>query len=133
MSSFFRSRANSFRYAFSGWWFVIRTQRNAWIHAVFSLLVILVSLWLRLSPQDWAIIIVAIAMVWTAEFINTALEAVVDLASKHEQDDLARVGKDVGAAAVLIAAVSSAVIGFLILGPLLWQRLQTWLQPATAN
>jgi diacylglycerol kinase (ATP) len=124
MSSFLRSRANSFRYAFAGWWFVIRTQRNAWIHAIFSILVILVSFWLQLSAQNWAIIIVAIAMVWTAEFINTALEAVVDLASKHEQDDLARVGKDVGAAAVLIAAVGSTVIGLLILGPALWQRLQ---------
>jgi diacylglycerol kinase (ATP) len=125
MSSFLRSRANSFRYAFAGWWFVIRTQRNAWIHTVFSVLVILVSIWLQLSAQNWAIIIIAIAMVWTAEFINTALEAVVDLASKHEQNDLARLGKDVGAAAVLIAATASAVIGLLILGPPLWQRLQS--------
>jgi diacylglycerol kinase (ATP) len=125
MSSFLRSRANSFRYAFAGWWFVIRTQRNAWIHTVFSVLVVLVSFWLQLSAQNWAIIIIAIAMVWTAEFINTALEAVVDLASKHEQNDLARLGKDVGAAAVLIAASASAVIGLLILGPPLWQRLQS--------
>jgi diacylglycerol kinase len=124
MHSFLKSRARSFQYAFSGWWFVLRTQRNAWIHAVFSMAVILVSFWLRLVPRDWAMIIVAIAMVWTAEFINTALEAVVDLASKHEQDDLAKIGKDVGAAAVLIAAGGSAIIGFLILGPPLWQRLQ---------
>lgn len=129
MRSFLQSRARSFRYAFSGWWFVLRTQRNAWIHAVFSLAVILVSFWLRLSAQDWAMIIIAIAMVWTAEFINTALEAVVDLASKHEQDDLAKVGKDVGAAAVLIAASGSAIIGFLILGPPLWQRLQALVSP----
>lgn len=124
MRSFLRTRAKSFRYAFSGWWFVLRTQRNAWIHAVFSVAVILVSVWLRLTARDWAMVIVAMAMVWTAEFINTALEAVVDLASKHEQDDLAKVGKDVGAAAVLIAAGGSAVIGLLILGPPLWQRLQ---------
>jgi diacylglycerol kinase (ATP) len=124
MRSFLKSRARSFQYAFSGWWFVLRTQRNAWIHAVFSLAVILVSFWLRLAARDWAMIIVAIAMVWTAEFINTALEAVVDLASKHEQDNLAKVGKDVGAAAVLIAAGGSAIIGLLILGPPLWQRLQ---------
>lgn len=129
MRSFLQSRARSFRYAFSGWWFVLRTQRNAWIHAVFSVAVILVSFWLRLSAHDWAIIIIAIAMVWTAEFINTALEAVVDLASKHEQDDLAKVGKDVGAAAVLIAASGSAIIGFLILGPPLWQRLQALVSP----
>lgn len=74
-----------------------------------------------LSPQDWALIVLAIAMVWTAEFINTALEAVVDLASPT-QHYLAKVGKDVGAAAVLIAAAASAVIGLLILGPPLLQR-----------
>ncbi|NLG71522.1 MAG: diacylglycerol kinase family protein [Chloroflexi bacterium] len=123
MRAFLYSRARSFRYAFSGWWFVIRTQRNAWIHALVSVAVILVSFWLRLTPRDWAIIVVAIAMVWTAEFLNTALEAVVDLASP-QQHDLARVGKDVGAASVLIAALSAALIGFLILGPPLWERLQ---------
>ena len=124
MNEFIRTRAHSFRYAFGGWWYVIRTQRNAWIHAIVSILVIAVSIWLGLNTGDWALIIVAIAMVWTAEFINTALEAVVDLASP-EQDDLAQVGKDVGAAAVLIAAGSAALIGFLTLGPPLWDRLRT--------
>jgi diacylglycerol kinase len=123
MYQFLASRARSFRYAFSGWWYVIRTQRNAWIHAVISVSVILVSFWLRLSPHDWAVIIIAIAMVWTAEFINTSLEAVVDLASDHEHHELARVGKDVGATAVLIAAMSAALIGFLILGPPLYRML----------
>jgi diacylglycerol kinase len=120
---FFKSRAKAFRYAFSGWWYVIRTQRNAWIHLVVSIAVILVSFLLHISMSDWAMIILAIAMVWIAEFLNTALEAVVDLAANHEQHELAKVGKDVGAAAVLIAAVSSIVIGLLILGPPLWALL----------
>ncbi|MEJ2266464.1 MAG: diacylglycerol kinase family protein [Anaerolineales bacterium] len=123
MEPFFKSRSNSFRYAFAGWWFVIRTQRNAWIHAVISIAVIIVSLWLGLNLRDWAVIILTISLVWTAEFINTALEAVVDLASPSQQQ-LARVGKDVGAAAVLIAAGAAALVGFLILGPPLWARLQ---------
>jgi len=122
MVEFFKSRARAFRYAFAGWWFVIRTQRNAWIHAVVSLAVVSVSFWLQLSPLEWAVIVVAIAMVWTAEFLNTALEAVVDLASP-QQHYLAKVGKDVGAAAVLIAAISAAMIGLLVLGPPLWARL----------
>jgi diacylglycerol kinase (ATP) len=84
-------------------------------------------LWLDLKAQNWAFIIIAIAMVWTAEFINTALEAVVDLASP-EQHELAKVGKDVGAAAVLIAAGSAAIIGFLILGPPLWDRFSNLLK-----
>ncbi len=61
------------------------------------------SFWLGIGRQDWAVIIGAIALVWTAEFLNTALEAVVDLASP-QQHPLAKVGKDVGAAAVMIAA-----------------------------
>jgi diacylglycerol kinase len=126
MPSFLRSRARSFRYAFSGWWYVIRTQRNAWIHALVSVAVFIVGLWLRLSAQDWAVITLAVAMVWTAEFVNTALEAVVDLASP-QQHHLAQVGKDVGAAAVLIAAAASFIIGLLILGPPLWQQILTLL------
>ncbi len=122
MKEFVLTRIQSFRYALSGWWYVIRTQRNAWIHAVVSLLVMLVSFWLALKPQEWAIIILTIALVWTAEFINTALEAVVDLASPQHHP-LAKVGKDVGAAAVLIAATSSILIGLLILGPPLWHKI----------
>ena len=123
MPDFFRSRFRSFRFAFAGWWFVVRTQRNAWIHAIASAMVVFLCFWLHLPARDWALIVLAIGMVWTSEFLNTALEAVVDLASP-QQHHLARVGKDVGAAAVLIAALSSAIIGFLIMGPPLWQRLR---------
>jgi len=123
MIDFLKTRTRSFRYAFGGWWYVIRTQRNAWIHAVVSLAVLGIAIWLGLNRYDWALIIIAIAMVWTAEFINTALEAIVDLASP-EQHELARISKDVGASAVLIAAGSAALIGLIILGPPLWNRLQ---------
>ena len=123
MSGFFRSRVRAFGYAFTGFWFVLRTQRNAWIHALASIAVFIVSLWLRLPLRDWALIVVAVTLVWMAEFINTALEAVVDLACPREHF-LAKVGKDVGAAAVLIAALSSMLIGLLILGPPLLEKLQ---------
>lgn len=92
---------------------------------VVSIAVILMSFILHISASSWALILLAIAMVWIAEFLNTALEAVVDLASNHQQHELAKVGKDVGAAAVLIAAVSSVVIGLLILGPPLWDVIKT--------
>ncbi len=122
---FIKSRLMAFEHAFSGWWFVIRTQRNAWIHMVVSIAVILMSFILHLNASDWALILLAIAMVWIAEFLNTALEAVVDLASNHQQHELARVGKDVGAAAVLIAAFTSVIIGLLILGPPLWELIKS--------
>jgi diacylglycerol kinase len=124
-TGFFRSRIKAFGYAFSGWWYVIRTQRNAWIHMVVSIAVILMSFLLHIAAISWALILLAIAMVWIAEFLNTALEAVVDLASNRQQHELARLGKDVGAAAVLIAAVSSATIGLLVLGPPLWAVIKS--------
>jgi len=125
MNRFFKTRTQAFRYAFAGWWFVIRTQRNAWIHALVSVTVVVIGFWLHLPSRDWAVIVAAITMVWMAEFLNTALEAVVDLASP-QRHYLARVGKDVGAAAVLIAAICAAVIGLLILGPPLLARIQLW-------
>jgi diacylglycerol kinase len=120
---FFVSRAHSFENAFHGWRYVLRTQRNAWIHAAISTAVLLLALWLRLPLRDWAVLVLTIALVWGVEFINTALEAVVDLASP-QQHPLAKVGKDVGAAAVLLAAFASILIGLLLLGPPLWEKLK---------
>ncbi len=116
------TRIDSFRYAFSGWWYVIRTQRNAWIHAVISVAVVLAGFWLGLDTFHWSVIVLAMSGVWMAEFFNTAMEAVVDLASP-QMHPLAKVGKDVAAAAVLVAAGASVVVGLLILGPPLWARL----------
>ena len=117
------SRVHSFEHAYHGWWYVFRTQRNAWIHTAFSTAVVLVALWLRLPLRDWAVLFLTIALVWVAEFINTAIEAVVDLASP-ELHPLARVGKDVAAAAVLLAALASVLVGLLLLGPPLLEKLK---------
>jgi diacylglycerol kinase (ATP) len=120
--AFLLSRIAAFGHAFRGWGHVLRTQHNAWIHSVFAAIVIAVGLWIGLPPRDWAIIVLTIAMVFTAEFINTAIEAVVDLASPVHHP-LAKVGKDVGAGAVLVAALAGVVIGLLILGPPLWTKI----------
>ncbi|MCA9940545.1 MAG: diacylglycerol kinase family protein [Anaerolineales bacterium] len=117
-----RSRARSFRYAFQGWAYVLRTQHNTWIHALASVSVLALAFWLRLSRGDWAILLLTIMAVWVAEFFNTALEAVVDMAMPRPHP-LAKIAKDVAAAAVLVAAVGAVLIGLLILGPPLWSRL----------
>lgn len=122
MKDFFRSRLRAFHYAFSGWGYVLRTQRNAWIHATISSIVIILGFMLRLSPRDWAVILLTICMVWMAEFINTSIEAIINLASPQIHP-LAKIGKDVGAAAVLISALTSILVGLLILGPPLWKFL----------
>ena len=123
MLDFISSRLRSFIHAFHGWAYVLQTQQNAWIHAVVATIVSIVGLWIGLPPRDWAVIILAITMVFAAEFINTAIEAVVDLASPMHHP-LAKVGKDVGAAAVLVAAMAAVLIGLLVLGPPLWEKLR---------
>ena len=122
MSLFIKNRLKSFQFAFSGCLYVLHTQPNAWIHLFFTSVVIVMGLWLKISKWDWAVIIFAMALVWISELFNTALEAVIDLVSK-DQNHLAKIGKDVGAAAVLIAAISSVIIGLLILGPPLWKQI----------
>jgi diacylglycerol kinase (ATP) len=116
------SRIKSFHYAFAGWWHVLRTQRNAWIHALVSLAVFALGFWLQISRQEWALILLTVMVVWMAEFINTALEAVVDMVAPHYHP-LAKVAKDVAAASVLVGAAGAVLIGLLILGPPMWQKV----------
>ena len=122
IKEFIYSRSTSFGHAFRGWAYVLKTQHNAWIHSTVAVAVIVMGLWLGLPARDWAALVLAIAMVFTAEFINTSIEAVVDLASPLHHP-LAKVGKDVGAGAVLISGLAAVLIGLLILGPPLWAKL----------
>jgi len=117
-----RFRLVSFRYAFEGLAHVFKTQPNAWVHAAISLAVIAAGLWLDLGRIEWAILIVTMAVVWVAEFVNTAVEAAVDVATA-ERHPLAKIAKDAAAGGVLIAAILAVIVGLLILGPPLWARL----------
>ena len=123
ITQFIKSRITSLKHAFVGWWHVIKTQQNAWIHAIATVTVIIIAGWLNLPLRDWAVLLVTITMVWAAEFLNTALEIVVDLASPSLHP-LAKAGKDVGAAAVLIAAMAAVGIGLMLLGPPLLEKFK---------
>jgi diacylglycerol kinase (ATP) len=116
------SRTASFRYAFHGVGYVLKTQANARIHAAATLGVLALGLWLRVGRLEWAVLGLAVGLVWASEFMNTAFEAVIDLASPQVHP-LAKAGKDAAAAGVLLAAGSAAVAGLLVLGPPLWARL----------
>ena len=122
MKAFILSRIASFSHAFRGWTYVISTQKNAWIHSAIATFIFLLSFWLGISARDWAVIILTTAFVFSAEFINTSIEAVVDLATE-EHHPLAKISKDVGAGAVLVAALAAVLVGLLILGPPLWAKL----------
>ncbi len=110
------SRARSFGYAFSGIAFVVRSQHNAWIHSLATVCVVGVGALLPLSRLDWCALIIAIAMVWAAEAINTAIELLGDATSADPHPLVGR-AKDAGAGAVLITAIAAAAVGVLVLGP----------------
>lgn len=112
----------SFRYAFAGLSYLFRTQPNARVHLALTTAVMILGLWLGLSARDWAVIAVTAGLVLAAEAFNTALEAMVDLATP-KRHPLAQVAKDVSAGAVTLTAIAAVVVGFLILGPPLWIRL----------
>ena len=115
-------RLKSFRYAFEGWRYVLEHEHNAWIHGIVSSAVFALAFWLQISRIEWAIILLTFMAVWMGEFINTAIEAVVDMAMPTHHP-LAKVAKDVAAAAVLVGACGAVIIGLLILGPPLYHKL----------
>lgn len=83
-------------------------------HFIFAIVVLLASLFLRVTPLEFALLSLSILFVLFAELVNTAIEAVVDLVSP-EFNQLAKVAKDTAAGAVMMAAIGSAIIGYLIL------------------
>lgn len=122
LTRFLRGRAASFGPAFEGWWHVFVTQPNAWIHSAISVSVLVAAIWLKIDKNDWLAILLAMGLVWLAEFFNTAIEAAVDLASPRRHS-LAKIAKDVSAAAVVIAAIIASLIGVLVFWPPLSVRL----------
>jgi diacylglycerol kinase (ATP) len=112
----FTGRLRSFEHAFAGISIMLKSQHNAWIHALVTLGVIAAGYLLGLSLAEWCWLVLAIMAVWTAEALNTALELLADVASPSYHP-IVKQSKDVAAGGVLISAVGAAVIGLLILGP----------------
>ena len=115
----FKSRCRSFHFAVRGVMLMLKTQHNAWLHAVATVIIVMLGLICHIDHDDWCWLILAMIAVWTAESLNTALEFLADVASP-EFHPLIEKAKDVAAGAVLISAFGSVVIGLMVLGrPLL--------------
>ena len=114
---------SSFKYAAKGLSYAFLSQRNFRIHVFIGLLVIVLSIWLKLSFSNCAILLLTISTVLVLELINTSIEAVVDLAIGRRFHLLARIAKDCAAASVLIGALISFLIALLILLPPILDKL----------
>ena len=116
------NRIQSLGYALAGWLYMLRFQKNTRIMSVSTIVIFVMALWLQVDFTGLAILVLTITTVWLAEFLNAAIEAVVNLASP-DFHPMAKVAKDVAAAAVLLGAVASILVGLLILGPPLLHKL----------
>ena len=111
----------SFGYAAQGVSYILRTQRNARIELAIAIAAVALAAWLGISSIEWAVLTLTIAVVLALEWINTALELAVSLASPDRHPS-AKAAKDVAAASVLLGAVVSVVIGLLLFAPRILAR-----------
>lgn len=120
-----RGRLDSLGYAMAGWLYMLRRQRNTWLMALATPIVLALGVWLRVDLTGWALLCIVITIVWLTEFMNAAVEASIDLTTS-EYHPMAKVGKDVAAAAVLLGVVNAIIVGLIVLGPPLWMRIISW-------
>lgn len=107
---------NSFKYAFEGVHRELKEEQNLKIHILIMILVIIAGFTLKLSPMEWIICIILFGFVIALELVNTAIELTVDLAMP-EIHPKAKAAKDIAAAAVLVSATCSVIIGLIIFLP----------------
>ncbi|MBM4762331.1 diacylglycerol kinase family protein [Bacillus sp. B15-48] len=107
---------HSFRFAFSGIVIAVKKERNLKIHIAIAGLVLFAGFLLEVSVTEWLIIFLCIGCMLTAEMLNSAVERVVDLRTK-DYHPLAKEAKDIAAGAVLVFAITAAIIGVIIFGP----------------
>jgi diacylglycerol kinase len=116
---------NSLGHAIDGFRYLYQTQNNVRIHFVITIGIIFLSIVLSISIIEWGLIILTMALVWITESFNTVYERLFDLADPTV-NPLVKIGKDVSAAAVLISAVVSIIVGILVFLPRLLVILFTY-------
>ena len=111
-----RKRIKSFSYAFAGLRVLLREEHNAWIHAAATILVVAASFLLRISYIEWIAVLIVIGMVFSAEIVNASIERIADFVSPGK-DNRIRDIKDLAAAAVLVCAITAAIVGLIVFLP----------------
>lgn len=106
----------SFAYAIAGIYTLIRDERNAKIHLIASIIVIGAGIYVNLQPLEWIFILLAIALVFITEALNTAIEETVDYLTLERKPQLKKI-KDVAAGAVLMAAIYAVVTAAIVFIP----------------
>ncbi len=112
MKNFF----HSFIYAFNGIKILLLEERNARIHFIALIIVIFAGFYFSISKQEWLVLILTSGLVISLEAMNTVIENLADFVSPEKHEAIKRI-KDISAAAVLVAAITSLIIGVMIFIP----------------
>jgi diacylglycerol kinase len=112
----FKSRVASFRFALNGLWSLIKYEHNSRIHLAGAITAIILGLIFKLNSSEWSLIIIVIGLVFITELLNSAVESLADYINP-EWNELIKKAKDYSAAAVLISAIISVIIGAIIFIP----------------
>ena len=107
----------SFKYAFSGISYVLKTSRNFKIQLIFAITTLMIGFLLQISSSNYVILIATIMSVLILEILNTSIESIVDLVVKKKFSSLAKISKDTSAGAVLLASINSVIIAVYIFVP----------------
>lgn len=111
-----RNRLKSFGFAVNGIGCFIKSEHNAWLHVIATILVLAFSVIVRLSHLEFVAIAFAIGLVWVTEIINTVVEKLLDHLSPAYHTNV-KIIKDMAAGAVLVAAITALTIALLIFIP----------------
>lgn len=122
MTRWLASVLRSFGPAWAGLVWALRTQRNMQVHALATLVAAGFGIWLQIAAWEWCAVLLACGLVWAAELLNTAIEALADRVSKEREEPIRRV-KDAAAAAVLMAALGALGVGLMVFVPKLWRLI----------
>ncbi|NLR61536.1 diacylglycerol kinase family protein [Chitinophaga polysaccharea] len=115
-NSYISKRIASFGYAWNGIVAFVRSEPHARIHVLATIVVVAAACWYRITAPEWIWTILAIALVWTTEMLNTVVEKMMDHLSPQLHPHVKFI-KDVAAGAVLVAAIAAAIIGAVIFIP----------------
>ena len=120
----FKRLFNSFKYALEGIIYAFKYEQNIIVHTLVMILVIILGIVVKLNIYEWLICLILFGLVIATERINTSIEATVDLACK-KKDPLAKIAKDTASGAVLIFAITSAIVGLIIFIPKIIELIKT--------
>ena len=120
MREILRKHHISFKNAFAGIFWSLRTQPNFRVHIFLSVLALILAWYLRISQLETLVIIFTIILGLTAEMINTSLESMTDLITKEWKAE-AKIAKDVSAGMMLTVSIGAVVIAAFIYVPYLWK------------